>query len=553
MNRLCWLVAGWLLATAALGAPPAHVVTVRSWAAPTATAGVAEARAALAEVPAGRVLAGESPAFFVHAGHTVWYALELPALAQPSVLELTHPSVRTADLYLADSGAEPAARSGRDRPAAERPHQRFPALLPLAASASPRTVVVKVRSPVNARGEILLHTRTQWEMLSRLELAGMALGFGVAGLAALYALAMALVRRSSASLVYALLTINIAVAGMFITGLGEAMVWPQLAHVRGEASAVLACTAAGLALLLAERALALEVSAPRFVPWLRVFAFAFALMGVLALPLPFTVQQWVAHFAAGAAVVSGLAALALAWRTANDACVWLLAGCVPMVIGAGLVSFGIAGGIPFSEWLLLALPIAGMLQIPFQLHGLRLLDARHADVRRSLAHLETVAGPEEESREEVATRLERLPAGLERHVDPRSTLMLLRFEGLAPGASGLRQLDAAQVERYVHGMMQAALRPGGRVGRWSFHELLLRDVHHAGGHEVSGLVTALFTQSLRSSRFGIPQELPRLRIAHVRSLAAQLPVRGLARALGRALDDPAERELRRIELEPWTD
>jgi hypothetical protein len=362
---------------------------------------------------------------------------------------------------------------------------------------------------------------------------------------------MAAWKRSPAYLLYCLLTLAIVAAGLFITGLGEAHLWPRLGPLRGEAASVTACLASGLALLLAERAFALEASAPRFAAALRAFGLAFPLMGVAALAFALPVQQAVSHVAAVGAMVLGLASVWLAWRTANPVAVWLLAGYVPVVLGVGIVTLAIARVLPFADWVLLVLPLAGMLEIPFNLHGLRLLEERRADVRRGRRELETYAGPERESREEVAQRLALPPADAER--PPGATMMLLRFEGLALGAPALRGIDAVAMERYMQAMMQAGLRPGSRIGRWSHHELLLRDLHHRSDQELDGLITKLFAQSLRCEKYGIEPQQPKLRIAFVRVLSVELPVRGLARELTKALDDPNDKAARRIALDPWVD
>lgn len=64
-------------------------------------------------------------------------------------------------------------------------------------------------------------------------------------------------------------------------------------------------------------------------------------------------------------------------------------------------------------------------------------------------------------------------------------------------------------------------------------------------------MTALFAQSLRGERFGIPRQDPALRIAVVRVHAQEVPVGMLLRKLGRALDE--EPKARRVDVEAWED
>ena len=554
MNLLPWLAGCWLAAAAACAViAGTHIVGMRAWLAPDTATTFVQARPVLDALRPQAPESAEPPEIRVPAGRAAWFALDLPPLPQPAVLELTHPSVRSAELYLPDRNAvQPSVRGGREVPAELRLHDRFPASLGIPRSADPRTVYLRVQAPVNVRAQLVLQPRQTWEMLSRLALAGMASGFGIAFGAAAFALGRAVALRSSAYFVYCLLTCSILAAGLFITGLGEATLWPALAPWRGHAAALLACVASGLALLLAERAFSLEISAPRFGMALRALGIGFPLMGLLALSLSLPVQQMLSHVAALGACAMGMASIAMAWRTSNAVAVWLLAGFAPVVVGVAITTLAIAGAVPFAPWVLLALPVSGLLQIPFNLHGLRLLEERRSEVRATLRQLQDVAGHSEESRDEVARRLA-LPRVDVPPRDAGATLILLRFAGLAPGSSTVRDHDSLELERYFQAMMAAGLRPGSQVGRWSYNELLLRDLSHADDARLDGLVTSLFAQALRSDRYGIPPHEPRLRIAYVRVRAPRVPVILLARQLTRALDDPQRRDLKRIELETWED
>lgn len=565
MKPIAWLVAGWI-ALAAMDAdaaataqpqaapPPPQILSVRAWQPSPGDADTFEhAQAVLPPEPATRPAPAGPFEFRLRPERPAWYAITLGPVARRSVLELTHPSIRSAELYIPGAAEpQPAARSGRDGPAASRKDQRFPATLPLPRSSEPQIVYVRMHAVIGAHGQFLVHERDKWELISRFELAAMTMGFMVALLAAWYAIVRAVFLRSPAYFYYCLLTVSLVAAGMFITGLGEATIWPALAAWRGQASALLACVAAGFALLLAERAFALEISAPRFAMLLRVLGIACPAMGLIALPMPLPVQQLVSHFAAASAMLAGMASIWFAWRTHNGPATWLLAGYTPVVLAVALTTAAIAGVIAFEWWMLLALPVAGMLEIPFNLHGLKLLEIRRADVQRSRATLDVLAGNADETREEMVERMA-LPRSVLESDDPGATLLLLRFSGLAPGAPALGQLDSVAVEQYLQDMMGVAMRPEAQVGRLSHHEILVRDLHHADDGKLDGLITGLFAQALRSERFGIPADVPKLRIAYVRVLAARLPIWMLARRLGRALDDPQRRDMKRIELEAWED
>jgi hypothetical protein len=554
MNLFPWLTGCWLAAAAICAAiGQTYIAGVRSWVAPEGGDSIVHARAFLDAMPPNAVAIHSPPEFRVQAGRTTWYALDLSAFPRPAVLELTHPALRVAEVYIPERHATlPFARGGRELPGELRTHNRFPATLDVPASGERRTVYVRVLAPVDARGTFALQPRHSWELLSRLELACMSIGFGLAALAAVYALGRAVALRSTAYFLYCLLGITTAAAGMFITGLGEATVWPALAPWRGQASALLACIASGLALLLAERAFALEISSPRFGLLLRLLGVALPLAGIAALWATLPVLVLVSHAAAGTAIVMGLASIWMAWKTHNRPAAWLLAGYAPVVVGVSLTTLAIAGALPFEAWTLMALPVTCVLEVPFNLHGLKLLEQRRVHVNYALEKLDHLAGHTEETRDEIAERLA-LPKVDLPPEDAGATLVLLRFAGLAPGSSTVRGHDSLKLEEYFQTMMAAGLRPGSLVGRWSYNELVFRDLNHTDDAKLDGLITSLFAQALRCERFGIPPHEPRPRIAFVKARAAQVPVGMLTRKLAKALDDPSQRDSKRIEIESWED
>ncbi len=548
MNLFSWWAGCWLFTAAVCAAiVQTHLTGLRQWA-PQEPATFTQARTYLDAQPIQA--AGHAPEFDLPAGRAVWFALELPPLPQASVLELSHPSLRSAELYLPERGAQPVAIGGREVPGEARVHHRFPVTLPLPASTEPRTAFLRVQSPVRSRGLFVLQPAWPWELYSRLQLAAMSLLYLVPALAIVYALGRATALRSGAYLYYCLLTTTLLLAGLVLTGLGEATLWSALSPWRGQMASLLACAASGLALLLAQRAFALDISAPRFARWLLVLGIACPLAGLLALPLPLPTQQLISHVAAAAAMAMGLASIWMAWRTHNGPAAWLLAGYVPVVIAVAAMTLCVAGVLPFAPWTLLVMPVAGLLEIPFNLRGLRLLEERRAEVRWRRAQLDELAGHADETRDEMAQRMA-LPRADAPVANPGATLMLLRFTGLATGSPNVRGHDSVALEKYFQQMMAACLRPGIQVGRWSYNEILVRDLHHAEGARLDGMLTGLFAEALRSERFGIPSAEPRLRIATVRCEGAPVPVLMLARQLSRALDDPAQQDARRIALETW--
>lgn len=530
--------------------PPPALGALRSWVPPTAADDNFDAALAAATqaIPAPE----GSTEFRVSPNQPTWFAMTIPAAPAgdpvPLVLELTHPSVHAADLYLATPGsAKAAARSGRRIPAAGRLQARFPATLHLPPEASGQTVLVRVVATVALRGQFALHARDDWAPISLWQLRLMAACYIVVAACAVFTLVQAVRLRSGPYALYFLVVVATGLAGMFLTGMGEATVWSGLAQWRGQSSAVLACSASGLVLLLGERAFALDVRSPRFSWVLRIFGLAGTLIGFAGLILPLPTHQAISHTAAGLSIVLGLACIALAWRTANRPALWLLVGFTPVIIGVTLTTLGVATVLSFSPWMLLAMPLGSLLELPFNLYGLRLLERRRRRVHQSLRALAGDAGKGNGSRADVLARMAS-PV----HRRATASLMLLRFGGLAPGEPTLLAVDAVEVERFMHTMMSAAVRPGNQVGRWSFHEIAVRNAHRQADAEIDDLCSALFAQALRCERFGLSPHLVRMRVAYAH-IDGQIPphISWLNRLSG-ALDDPAHSRRRKLEWDLQT-
>ncbi len=522
---------------------------VRAWAPPPGADDLASAQAML-EQAVLQTSPGVQPEFRAAPRQPVWFALDLPANPKglPLVLELTHPSIRAADLYLPQAGNAPLIlRSGRDVPLQARASARFPATLELAPAEQARTVYLRLKGTVPLRGQFLLQARVDWERQYRGQFGAMSVCFAVTVLAVMYAFWCAWRLRSRAYGLYALLGLSIGVTGMFISGYGEAWAWPRLSDWRAAISSTMACVSAGLALLLAERAFALELRAPRFSLLLRLMGVLSPLAGVLGLAFDVSVHQMLSHGAATAAIVMSLCSFWFAWRTENRVAVWLLLGFVPVSLGVGVTTLAVAGIIPFTPWVLMAMPLGSALEVPFNLYGLRLLEQRRALVLQSRAELARVTGLAGESPQAMLRRLSR-----SRQDAPGAggsgLLMLLRFAELAPGSPRLRVLDSVNVEHFMHAMLVACVRPGNHVGRRAFHEIVLRYPLALSDAAIRSLLTALFAQALRSERFGIEPRDAVVRIAYGRLEPGGPGVEAALGRLGEALDAPAFAGQRRLEI-----
>jgi hypothetical protein len=542
LGLLIFIVVQWLWLAGPAHAQEVPIASVRVWQPAAGQDNLQAARAAFRGATARRLDNG----FQTGAREPVWYAIEVAAGAAPGpwVLELTHPSVIRAQLYLPQAQGEPVmVEAGRVQPAQQRARARFPATfqIPVGSSPGAQTFYLRVVTAVPALGSLRLVAEDQWADDSERTILLQSASFVAAFAVLLFATWRALRRRSAAWGYFAALCLSASVTRIFVTGFGEAWLWPALTGLRGPFATTATGFAAGSALLLFRSAFTLDVRAPTYSRWLLRLGVALPLAGLLALPLPLHVQQAVAQTAGWIAIVMGLSSIFLAWRTANRVALWLLGGFSPVAIGAAITLLGTAGVWPFQPWMLLVIPFCSMLQLPFNLRGLFLLEKRQALVQRQRAKVAQDAGPPGESRPHLAERLEQASAATG-HAP--ATLMLLRLEGLAPGSPTLREIDAVSVERYIYSLMEFAVHARNHTGRWSFHELPLLRLSGSGG--VSGLLTALFAQALRCDAFGIRARDVSLRIAFARFDGQTMHVADGLALLSAALDDPSAAEHKRV-------
>ncbi len=528
-------------------------VNAWAWTPPVDSDNFEAARLALLQARSGKPQRGGGQFDFQLLAHqTQWYALELASnSAQPMSLELTHPSIRSADLYLPQADAAPVIiRGGRYLPARMRPEARFPGTLLLPAHVGVHTVYLRLSTIVPVRGQFIYQSEAQRVAQSVLLRQTLAAYFCIALLAAAYATFRAVTLRSKAYALYAGLTLSIALTAMFISGYGESWLWPSLAPWRGELSSAMACLSTGVVLLLAQRAFALHVQAPALSRSLLLLGMLCPLLGIGGAAFDLAVHKTLSEVSVAMAIVMGLCSFWFAWRTTNRPALWFLMGYTPVIVGATITTLAFAGLIPFMPWVLLSLPVACVLEVPFNLYALHLLEKRHARVRRSLAEMTRGNGAAQESRQAIEHRLSMPPSGTGTAKQKLFAFMLLRFDALAPGSAAVGQLDAVALERYFHSVMAAALRSASHVGRWSFHELVVRhDLDGLSTAPTEELISALFSQALRGEPFGIRARDSGLRIVYTFLGSDYTSAETAFKCFGDALDDPAKIGLRKIRLD----
>jgi hypothetical protein len=99
-------------------------------------------------------------------------------------------------------------------------------------------------------------------------------------------------------------------------------------------------------------------------------------------------------------------------------------------------------------------------------------------------------------------------------------------------------------------VMAAALRSASHVGRWSFHELVVRhDLDALSTAPTEELISALFSQALRGESFGLRSRDSGLRIAYAYLGSDHTSAETAFQRFSDALNDPVKIGMRKIRLD----
>ena len=521
-------------------------VTLRAWQAQAESVPTEVALLALqtaAAVPMTR------PEFDVAANQQAWYALALPQApsALPRVLELSHPAIESSQFFLQRPGQALQALAPVNSSKLSFWRQaRFSATVLLPDLQANDLIVLSLRSSVPLRGEFVVQSLSDWTLACIRAKSLVTLCFGVAVLAAMWMVFRAWQTRSIIHALYGLLTLAIALATVIYLGYDLAEPGLNQAPARVHLSSSLAILASALVLFFAERALALDVQVPLFFKLLRLLGLFLLVATVWGYQQPPALHLWTSNLAVATAVVAGLSSLALTWKSIDRVAIACFAGFMPLIIGVSVVTLAMVGEMAFAPWILLAIPVGCLLEIPFNTWALVLIERRLREVQTSLAQVAQIKARVSASRQAMLADMKQTPIHA---LGSFSTLLImLRFEGFTPGSANLRRLDAVAVERYFHAMLAVPLQLPANIGRWSFHEIAMRvELHNAA--ERDQIFSVFFAQDLRGETFGIRRTDSQLRIAfgYIRSEEDQLEV--ALNKLSAALDKNKNAEARRLNVD----
>ena len=327
-------------------------------------------------------------------GKALWIRFTVPPApdAERWYLEIPYPAVNRATLYARDSLGQWMPQSAGDTLAVASwpvPH-RHP-LLPIAVSAEePRGYLLRVENPHSFSAPLsFVSDGYLWPREQRTSLV-LGIYFGLAGLAAALGALSAVSLRDSAYGLYALTVGLMALSQAAMTGIGGLHLWPTLPWWNDISSMALPVLAVGSLLWffstvvsMPERSLRLH----RFLTLLALLALPVAL-GIAQVEPSHRFQLMIPYIVLATVIASG--AILWAARRGDRYALWLLAGSLPVMIGAAFPLARLAGLIPVSFWTMHGMQVGIAFELPILLLILMVRSQQRREHQRRMQGLDRI-------------------------------------------------------------------------------------------------------------------------------------------------------------------
>ncbi len=329
-------------------------------------------------------------------GHSaLWVRFRAPAtpVGERWYLEVPYASVDRVTLYRGtDRGTWQPETAGDTLPVARWPVPHRHPLLPLrvGGDAAGHEYLLEVRNAHSFSAPLQFVTESRFARDEQRAALILGLYFGLASLAAVLAAVAAATLRD---LPYALYAISITLMGLTqaaITGLAGLHLWPHSPWWNDAASLVLPVLAAGAMLLFMSSVVSLRQ---------RSMLLHGALLTVAGLSLPVALgvalvepSQRIVLMAPYIVAAATTAIANLAWATfrGDRHAPWVLAGAMPVAIGAGFTLARTTGVIPVSFWTMHGMQIGIALEIPILLVVLMARSQQRREHARRLQGLDRI-------------------------------------------------------------------------------------------------------------------------------------------------------------------
>jgi two-component system, sensor histidine kinase LadS len=330
----------------------------------------------------------------ISTGKVLWIRFTIPPTPDTErwYLEIPYPSVNRVTLFTPDSTGQWLPQSAGDTiPVAEWPVPHRHPLLPVVVSAEePRKYILRVENPHSFSAPL---TFVSESYLSRNEQrTSLILGiyFGLAGLAATVGLLSAFSLRDNAYGFYALSVALMGLAQAAMTGIGGLHLWPHLPAWNDVSSMVLPVITVGSLLWFFSAVVSMpERSRPLhlMLMGLAVLSIAAAL-GIVLVEPSMRFRVMVPYIVAAATLGTG--AVIWAARRGDRYALGLLAGSIPVMIGAAFPLARLSGLIPVSFWTMHGMQVGIAIELPVLLVILMVRSQQRREHNRRIQGLDRI-------------------------------------------------------------------------------------------------------------------------------------------------------------------
>jgi two-component system, sensor histidine kinase LadS len=456
----------------------------------------------------------------------LWIRFTLPP-AQNSdhwYLEIPYPGVDRVTLYARNASGEWIARDAGDRiPASSWPlPHRYPALPVLLSADQAQTHYLRIQNGISFGAPMQFVSDSYIASSEQGISLGLGVYFGLVLLAVIVAVVGAITLREHIYVLYAASAVLIALTQAAVTGIAGLHLWGERPWWNDMAPQVLPLVAVAVLQLFLAAVVSLRERS-------RVLHALLVSGALLSLPLAVHVMATPdaamrLYILVGYFLLQTLASLAvLAWTAlrGDRYAPWMLAGAVPMAIGAVLTMGRVAGLLPISFWTTHGMQIAMAAGLPVLLLVAMMRSQRHREHARRVQGLDRIDPATGLINSAVFhERLVRLIARSRRQRF-RSAILLVEISNLEQVRRQFDDDSARELNLRVAGRLLSVAREIDTVARLSEHRfgVLIEGPLHAD--EVAAAGPRIVARCLMPFK-GRPLEWS----AHVRVAQALIPMDG---------------------------
>ena len=327
-------------------------------------------------------------------GKALWIRFTVPPApdAERWYLEIPYPSVNRVTLYAPDSVGQWVPQSAGDTLAVASwpvPH-RHP-LMPVVVSAEePRKYLLRVENPHSFSAPLSFVSESYLSRHEQRTSLILGIYFGLAGLAVMLGVLSAVSLRDSAYAFYALSVALMGLSQAAMTGIGGLHLWPRLPWWNDLSSMVLPVLAVGALIWFFSVVVSLPERSKRMHQLLAGLALLSIATAVAMMVVPPSLRFRLMVPYIVLAATAGTAAIIWSARRGDRYALWLLAGSIPVMIGAAFPTARLLGLIPISFWTMHGMQVGIAIELPVLLVILMVRSQQRREHNRRIQGLDRI-------------------------------------------------------------------------------------------------------------------------------------------------------------------